>query len=142
MSVREFLDTNVLVYAHDDRDPRKQAAARALIRRLLRERCGVVSLQVLQEFFAIATRKLGLRDEHAKQEVLEYSRFEVIALRLPDVVAAIDLHRLHQFSIWDALIVRAAMNGRCRTLHTEDLQDGYVVDTLAVRNPFATGSSS
>lgn len=139
MSGREFLDTNVLIYAHDDREPGKQAAARALIRRLIRERRGTVSLQVLQEFFAITTRKLGLPSEHARRQVLEYSCFEVIALGLPDVVAAIDLHRLHRWSIWDALIVRAALNGGCRTLHTEDMQSGYVVDGLTLRNPFADG---
>ena len=142
MSAREFLDTNILIYAHDSRDSAKQAAARALIRRLLHERRGVVSLQVLQEFFATAVRKLGMSGEDARRRVLEYSCFEVMALRLPDVVAAIDLHRLHRWSLWDALIVRAALNGGCSTLHTEDMQAGYVVDRLTLRNPFLSASTS
>lgn len=136
MSGREFLDTNVLIYAHDGRDPRKQTCARELIRRLLRERRGVLSLQVLQEFFAAATRKLGMSSEDARRRILQYSRFDVVTLGAPDLVAAIDLHRLHGLSFWDALIVRAALNGACTTLHTEDMQSGYVVEPLTFQNPF------
>lgn len=137
MSAREFLDTNVLVYAHDGADLTKRGRARELVRRLLRERNGVLSVQVLQEFFAAATCKLGMPSETARQHVLTYARFDVVSLSVPDVMAAIDLHRLHQFSIWDALIVRAALNGACTTLHTEDMQTGRLVETLEIVNPFA-----
>lgn len=137
MSAREFLDTNVLVYAHDGADLTKRGRARELVRRLLRERNGVLSVQVLQEFFAAATRKLGMPSETARQHVLTYARFDVVSLSVPDVMAAIDLHRLHQFSIWDALIVRAALNGACTKLHTEDMQTGRLVETLEIVNPFA-----
>ena len=136
MNAREFLDTNVLIYAHDARDPRKRTCARKLIRRLMRERRGVLSLQVLQEFFAAATRKLGMPSEEARRRILRYSRFDVVTLGTADLVAAVDLHRLHGLSIWDALVVRAALNGACTTLHTEDMQQGYVVDKLTLRNPF------
>lgn len=142
MNGREFLDTNVLAYAHDGREPRKQAVARDLIERLLGERRGVVSLQVLREFFSVAVRKLGMNGEEARHRVLRYARFEVVALGLPDLLAAMDLHRLHRWSIWDALIVRAALNGGCITLHTEDMQAGYVVDRLTLRNPFLSASTS
>ena len=67
MNGREFIDTNVLVYADDARDPHKQARARDLVRRLLRERRGVLSLQVLQEYFAASTRKLGLAGAEARR---------------------------------------------------------------------------
>ncbi len=136
MTGREFLDTNILIYAHDGRDPRKQTCARDLIRRLLRERRGVLSLQVLQEFFAAATRKLGMSSEDARRRIVQYSRFDVVTLGVADLVAAIDLHRLHHLSLWDALVVRAALNGSCTTLHTEDMQSGYVVETLTLQNPF------
>ena len=137
MAAREFLDTNVLVYAHDDADDLKQARARDLIRRLMRERRGVVSVQVLQEFFAAATRKLHMPGSVAREHASSYARFDVMTLSAPDVLAAIDLHRLHGFSIWDALIVRAALNGGCATLHTEDLQDGRAIDGVVVGNPFS-----
>ena len=137
MKGREFIDTNVLIYADDDRDPQKRDLARDLIRALLRGRRGVLSLQVLQEFFAAATRKLGMSGEEAKRRVVLYSRFDVVTLIPADLFAAIDLHRLHHLSIWDCLIVRAAMNGRCATLHTGDLSDGAVIESLTVSNPFA-----
>ena len=137
MSGREFIDTNVLVYADDARDPRKQSRARDLIRRLLRERRGVLSLQVLQEYFAAATRKLGLSSEDARRRVEVYTQFDVVTLHPPDLLAAIDLHRLHNLSVWDALVVRAALNGSCVTLHTEDMQPGYAIEQLTINNPFA-----
>ena len=136
MSGREFIDTNVLLYADDARNPRKQSRAIELIRRLMRDRRGVVSLQVLQEFFAVATRKLSMPSEDARRRVVMYSRFDVVTLGPPDLLAAIDLHRLHRLSIWDGLIVRAALNGACTKLHTEDMQPGYVVDRLMLLNPF------
>ena len=136
MSGREFLDTNVLIYAHDARSPSKRDRARELIRRLMRERRGVLSLQVLQEFFAAATRKLGMSSEDAGRRVVQYSRFDIVILGAADLVAAIDLHRLHHLSIWDALVVRAALNGACATLHTEDMQSGRVVESLTLRDPF------
>ena len=137
MSEREFLDTNVLIYAHDARDPRKRASAQELLLRLLRERRGVLSTQVLQEFFAAATRKLGMPSEVARLNVSSYARFDVVSLSVPDLIAAIDLHRLHHLTIWDALIVRAALNGACTTLHSEDMQDGRTIDALVVHDPFA-----
>lgn len=137
MNDREFIDTNVLVYADDARDLRKQVRARDLVRRLLRDRRGVLSLQVLQEYFAAATRKLGLTSADARRRVEVYSRFDVVALRLPDLLAAIDLHRLHNLSVWDALVVRAALNGSCVTLHTEDMQSGYTIERVTISNPFA-----
>lgn len=137
MSDRKFLDTNILIYAHDGRAAEKQARARELVRGLLRDRRGVVSQQVLQEFFAAATRKLRMPSEVAREHVLTYTRFEVVSLSNMDIVAAIDLHRLHRFSIWDALIVRSAMNSGCETLYSEDMQDGRKIESLTIRNPFA-----
>ena len=141
MSGREFLDTNVLVYAEDSRDPTKQERARNLIRTLLLERRGVISLQVLQEFYAVATRKLGMDEDSARRRLLLYSRFEIIPLSLSDLLSAIDLHQLHNLSFWDALIVKAALNGNCKLLHTEDMRTGQVVETLSLHNPFASASS-
>ena len=112
MSGSEFIDTNVLIYADDGRNPQKRRRARVLIRDLMMNRRGVVSLQVLQEFFAAATRKVGLSSEHARRRVVVYSRFDVVTFAPADLLAAIDLHRIHRFSIWDSLIVRAALNAR------------------------------
>jgi predicted nucleic acid-binding protein len=131
-----FVDTNVLVYADDARDAVKQEAARELLRRLLRERSGKLSLQVLQEFFAAATGKLGLAAVDARRRIEIFSHLDVVRLDVDDVLAAIDLHRLHQLSIWDALIVRAAVMSGCRTLYTEDLQHGRRFEGVQVVDPF------
>ena len=142
MSGREFIDTSVLVYADDARDRRKQARARELIRRLMQERRGVLSLQILQEFFAAATRKLGMSSKEAKQRVSLYSRFDVVTLTPTDLLAAIDLHRMHQLSIWDSLVIRAALNGACTVLHTEDMQAGYMIEDVLLTDPFAMDSQT
>jgi predicted nucleic acid-binding protein len=131
-----FVDTNVLVYADDARDERKQTIAQDLLRRLLSERSGKLSLQVLQEFFAAATGKLGIEAADAKRRIEIFSHMDVVRLDVDDVLAAVDLHRLHQLSIWDALVVRAALNAGCRTLYTEDLQHGRRFEALQIVDPF------
>jgi predicted nucleic acid-binding protein len=137
MSVPAFVDTNILLYADDRSDARKRERAQALIREVVRDRNGRISLQVLQEYFSAATRKLGIDAPTARRKVELYSRLDVVRLESSDVLAAIDLYRLHQFSIWDALIVRAAMISGCRLLYTEDLQPGFRLDSLEIVNPFA-----
>lgn len=131
-----FVDTNVLVYADDARDARKQTVARNLLRRLLSERSGKLSLQVLQEFFAAATGRLGIEAVDARRRIEIFSHMDVVRLDVDDVLAAVDLHRLHQLSIWDALVVRAALIAGCRTLYTEDLQHGRRFEALQVVDPF------
>jgi predicted nucleic acid-binding protein len=137
-----FVDTNVFIYADDARDAVKQARARELVRRLLHERSGKVSLQVLQEFFAAATRKLGLSALDARRRVEVFAHMDVVRLDIGDVLAAIDLHRLHELSIWDALIVRAAVLSGCRTLYTEDLENGRRFESLEIVDPFRAESPS
>jgi len=138
MSVAAFVDTNIFLYADDRADQRKRERAQLLIRDLVTDRNGYVSLQVLQEYFAGATRKLGIDPVTARRKVELYSRLDVVRLETSDVLAAIDLHRLHQFSIWDALILRAAMVSGCRVLYTEDLQPGFRLENLRVVNPFVS----
>lgn len=137
MSAREFIDTNLLVYAEDSNHRQKQEVARELLRSLLRSGRASLSLQVLQEFFSAATRKLGMPSEVARERVLLYSRYDVIAMDQTDLLAAIDLQKLHGISFWDSLIVRAALKGSCSILHSEDMQSGRMIDGLLIRNPFS-----
>ena len=85
------LDTNILIDADDARDPRRRRRARELVRSLIQNRRGVLSLQVLQEFFAAATRKLGMSSEDARLPVVLYSRFDTVTLAPADLLATIDL---------------------------------------------------
>src|SRR5947207_1061958 len=104
MIVPVFVDTNVLLYANDVANPTKREVAQALIATLTREDSARVSLQVLQEFFAVATRKLKIDPSAAQRHVEVYASFDVVLLDAVDLLGAIGLHRLHGFSIWDALI--------------------------------------
>lgn len=140
MTGRYFVDSNVLVYADDRSAGPKRERARELIREVMRTRKGVLSLQVLQEYFAVATRKLGISAAAARRRVELLGGLDVVILRVEDLLAAIDLHRLHGFSIWDALVVRAALNAGCRILYSEDFQEGRRIDGLQVVNPFKTGA--
>ncbi|MGD0730100.1 MAG: PIN domain-containing protein [Terracidiphilus sp.] len=134
--MRTFLDTNVLVYSDDPRDLAKQARSINLIKDHLRLREGVVSLQVLQEYFASATGKLKLDSGLAKQRVEAFAQFHVAEPKLSDLLAAIDLHRLHGFSYWDALVLRMASQSGCRILLSEDMQHGREIDGVRIVNPF------
>lgn len=136
MTAPFFVDTNVLFYAHDPAGGSKRQTARNLLRRGFRDRSAVLSLQVLREFFAAATRKLGLSAEEARRRVELYSRLDVTAESTQDLLAAIDLHRLHGFSIWDCLILRSALKAGCVVLYSEDLQHGRRIDGLEITNPF------
>jgi predicted nucleic acid-binding protein len=133
---RTFLDTNVLVHSDDPRDPPKQQAALNLIKVHLRLRTGVVSLQVLQEYFVSAARKLKLNPELARQRVEVFAKFHVAEPTVNDILAAIDLHRLRGFSYYDALVLRMAIRAGCRILLSEDMQHGQVVDGVRIVNPF------
>jgi len=136
MNVRSFLDSNILVYTDDRANPAKQKVALALIERCRQNNQAVLSLQVLQEYFTITTRKLGVGVSIARRKVELFAQLHLVATGLDDVLAAIDLHRLHQLSFWDALIVRSALQAGCSALYSEHLQDGRRLDGLQIVNPF------
>lgn len=136
MTERSFLDTSVLVYSDDRASGKKQAVARDLIRRGIRSGKAVLSTQVLQEYFVSAVRKLGIPARTARRKVSLYGTRPVIVVQLDLITQAIDLHLLHQVSFWDALVIRAAREGGCRVLYTEDLQHGQDFDGVRVENPF------
>lgn len=136
MNDRVFLDTNVLVYADDLDAGEKNDIARALLRGLLTQGNAVLSTQVLQEFFVIATRKLGVDPEVARRKLELLSTLDVIRIEVDEILAAIDLHRLHSISFWDALVVRCAATAGCTRLLSEDMQDGRVIAGVRIENPF------
>jgi predicted nucleic acid-binding protein len=136
MNARSFFDTNILVYADDQRAGAKQNRALDLVDRHRRDGTGVVSLQVLQEYFVTVTQKLKVDSTVARRKVEILSEFDVVAPEVADILAAIDLHRLHGFSFWDGLVVRAAKQAGCRVLLSEDFQDGREIDGVRILNPF------
>lgn len=97
---------------------------------------GVLSTQVLQEYFVAATRNLGVSADIARRKVGLFARLQLVTLDLDHILGATDPHRLHGLSFWDALIVRAALDAGCDTLLTEDLQHGRRFEGLSIENPF------
>lgn len=132
-----FFDTNVLVYSDDAADTGKQARAVSLLAAHRRDNSLVVSLQVLQEYYAAATRKLKVDAVIAQAKVEAFARGRVVPFTERDVIAAIELHRLTQISFWDAMIVHAARVANASVLYSEDLAHGSTLAGVTVRNPFA-----
>lgn len=136
MSDHSFFDTNILLYADDNFEPEKQQRSLDLVAEHRLKGTGVTSLQVLQEYFVNVTRKLGVDARLARRKVEILSEFHVAVPEVGDILAAIDLHRLHGFSFWDGLIVRMAQRAGCRVLLSEDFQDAREIDGVRVVNPF------
>ena len=133
---RTFLDTNILLYCEDSANPAKQVKALGLVQEHLRRKTGVVSMQVLQEYFSNATRKLGVDPSLARQKIEVYTRFYVVEPSVSDIFTAIDLHLLRKLAFWDAMTVRCAMQASCREVLSEDMQHGQVFDGVRIVNPF------
>ena len=137
-----FVDTNVLVYAHDSSEPRKQSIARALIEDLWRQGTGVISTQVLQEFYVVATRKYDppMSRDLARRLVAYYATWRVVGVDMPLIISASELEEVHSLSFWDALVVEAARRAGATRLATEDMQDGREFGELRIHDPFKEAS--
>ena len=134
--MKEFVDTNVFVYAYDRADQRKQEIARGLIRRLEQSGKGVVSLQVQQEFFWTATRKLRIEPLKVKAILQSWVRFETVMPSQATVFEAIDCSMTWQLSFWDSLVIVAAEHARCGSVYSEDMNDQQLLRGLKIVNPF------
>jgi predicted nucleic acid-binding protein len=133
-----FIDTNILVYLHDSKEPEKQARATRIVEHLWRSGNGRLSFQVLIEFYAVATRKLspGLAPATARQEIMELLEWQPLSPSSATLDEAWRIQDRHGLSWWDSLIVAAAIAQNCATLLTEDLQHDLQIDKLRVVNPF------
>jgi predicted nucleic acid-binding protein len=136
--VPAFVDANILVYAEDRDAGSKHTVARDLITDLWRSGEGVLSIQVLQEFFVIVTRKVPrpLAPEEALSVVERYLTWRVVENTGDLLLAGIRLASTLKVSFWDALVVQAARNAHCDRLWTEDLNHGQRIGELTITNPF------
>ena len=138
MKDKVFLDTNIIVYAHDRSSREKHEVAREIMDYLWKSRKGVISVQVLQEFFVCVTKKIG-KSLHLKnaRTILEYLlNWDVVVNDKYVTLKAIDLQEKYQFSFWDSLVIQAAIQGKARILFSENLADGQVVKDIKILNPF------
>ena len=131
-AARAFLDTNVLLYAFVSTDPRQGRALELLLTG------GVVSVQVLNEFVFAARSKLKMDASELDRSLAVVRSLcpSVLDSTVADHEAAFDLSRSGGLHIYDATIVASAVRAGCKTLWTEDMQDGRVIDGVTIRNPF------
>ena len=134
----QFVDTNVLIYAHDRSAGRKHTRAQELIQGLWRSEEGCLSTQVLQEFFVNVTRKVAspLASEVAAQIIVDLSTWRVHRPGVEDVLDAIRLQDRYQASFWGAMIISSAIQPGCQTIWSEDLNPGQLHDRVTVLSPF------
>lgn len=142
MSAPVFVDTNVLIYALDDSNLKKQDAARLWREELWRSRRGRISFQVLQEFYVKITKKSPAARQEARSEIRDLLAWQPVVIDEAIVESAWQIQDRYQFSFWDALIVAAAKSASCRFLLTEDLQAEQELDGLLVINPFVRDPAS
>jgi len=139
--MRQLFDTNVLVCSQDPREPKKREIARTLIAEAIGADAFVLSTQVLVEFYAACVRRKLLGPSQALHLVQLWSQHDTVS-HTPELVArGLALHQAHSISMWDALVVQAALDARCDVLLTEDLQHGRRFGDLEVRNPFAASGA-
>lgn len=137
--MKAFFDTNVLVYAFDADAPAKRKKAAHVLSERAAAGEVLISTQVLQEFYVVATRKLAqpLAEEAALVATRELTAFPMVNVDANLVLAAIHFSQEHRISFWDALIVAAARSGGVSILYSEDFSDGQRFAGVTVRNPFA-----
>lgn len=136
---RQFVDTNVLVYAHDTSAGDKHVQARQLLAELWSSGNGCLSIQVLQEFYVTITRKVSrpLEPETARQRVEDLGYWLIHSPTADDVVEAIRLHQSARLAFWDAMILTSASKLGCGTLWSEDLNASQTTAGVTIKNPFA-----
>ncbi len=141
MNAKTFVDTNILVYAHDSAAGDKHDQAKALIAAIWASKSGVISTQVLQEFY-VTIRKKVLQPgdlKTARRWVTHYLNWEVIADDGKAIIRALEIEQRYQLSFWDSLIVQAANESNVTLLYSEDLNHGQKYGRVQVHNPFVQG---
>ncbi|HTW56721.1 MAG TPA: PIN domain-containing protein [Terriglobales bacterium] len=142
MTAPVFVDSNVLLYAIDAADPRKQRVAQDWRAELWKSRLGRVSFQVLNEFYVNAVRVKPAASNEARAEVRDLLAWNPVVVDAAVIERGWKLQDRYQLSFWDSLIVAAAKTASCGFLLSEDLQDGQKLDGVEIVNPFLRGARS
>jgi predicted nucleic acid-binding protein len=139
MSDRYFVDTNILMYAHDASAGAKHDRAKAVIAELWSTRSGVVSTQILQEL-CVSMRRKAIRPvdlKTAREIVTDYLAWDVHVNTGGSILEALELEERYRISFWDALVIQAAQASGAAVLYSEDLSDGQMYGAVRVVNPLA-----
>ena len=139
MTDKVFVDTNILVYAHDLDAGNKHDQAAEIVSQLWESRNGVLSTQVLQELYVTLTRKVSstLSKLEARKLVQKYSHWHLVLNDPSIIIQASEIEESNNISFWDALIVSAAYSQNVPTILTEDLNHGQIIEGIFIKNPFA-----
>ena len=132
---RVFIDTNILVYCADRGDSQRRQRCRELVRHLRSQHRAVISTQVLQEFYVVATAKAGVDPVKAKAICANLGQMPTVTVTSNLIEQAIDCHQSARISFWDALVVVSARNADCTHLLTEDLNPGKAIAGVRVVHP-------
>ncbi len=138
MSDSAFVDTNVLVYARDSSEPKKQALAMDLLKELWETGGGRISTQVCSEYFVTVTQKLtpGLSKEEAWEDIEDLAAWNPAPVNMQVLREARQIQKRYDISWWDSLILSAALFTNCRCIYSEDLDSGSTYSGVKVINPF------
>jgi len=138
MSDKVFLDTNILIYAHDKDSGEKHSIALAIVKDLWAKRTGVLSNQVLQEFYVGVTRKIQkpITKSEAREILRAYICWSIKEIAPISIVRATEIEEKHRISFWDALVIVAAYEAKCEKILTEDLNSGQIIEGVLTENPF------
>lgn len=136
---RVFVDTNIIIYAYTASVDWKHKIAMEMMKDLWKTGLGVLSTQVLQEFFVVVTKKIQnpLDIKSAKEIVTDLLTWNIIINDGASILKAIELHKNYRCSFWDAMIIEAAIRGRCTTLLSEDLSNRQIMNGITIKNPFS-----
>lgn len=133
-----FIDTNILVYGHDVDAGRKHHIAQSVLMDLWKHCNGIISLQVLQEFYVTMTRKVlhPLSPKEVRDIIRNYFSWHIEANDSGSILTASQMEETYKISFWDALIVTAASKADAARILTEALQSGQVIEGIQIENPF------
>lgn len=135
---KTFVDTNIIIYAYDVTAGKKHKTAGNILADLWNSGLGVISTQVLQEFFVNVVQKIPkpIGKKQAKEIVRDFLKWHVVVNTGNSIIEAIDISLKFGYSFWDSMIIEAAITGGAVALISEDLQEGQVISGVTIRNPF------
>lgn len=142
MNGSTFFDTNILVYCFDETDQVKHEVASDLIIQAYKKGNGVISTQVLKEFYVTVTQKVSQKMNlgTAEQAVRDFALWRVVETSVSLILRAIKLQRQFRLSFWDSMIVAAAIVSNCSSIASEDLQHDTIIEGIRIKNPFIKSS--
>ena len=140
MSVKTFLDTNVIVYAFDNRDSRKQEKALSILHTFFTQDCYYISTQVVQEFCNVALTKMHSRMDLSKvrEFIGTFPEERVCGIDVNTIDYALHIKNSFSYSFWDSLVLSSAVKAGCSLLYTEDMSDGQKIEGITIQNPFSS----